>query len=81
MVEGKQVVVTYLVLPFMVDGKTRVAAFNTMMEESYRLHHRFKAPGHGNPRKMDHRTCWVRISNLWNLLSKFLRFYHAFHHV
>jgi len=44
----------------MVDGKTRVSIFNAMMEESFRLHHRFKVPGHGSPRK---------ISNLtWRLL-------------
>lgn len=56
--------VTYLVLPTMVDGKTRVSIFNAMMEESFRLHHRFKVPGHGSPRKISNLTCWVGVSHM-----------------
>ena len=57
-VPGGSVVVTPVVYPAMIDGKSRNAFLTAALRESYTMGYRFKL--FGDPRKIDFRTCWVR---------------------
>ena len=57
-VPGGSVLVTPVVYPAMIDGKSRIAFLTAALRESYAMGYRFKL--FGDPRKIDFRTCWVR---------------------
>ena len=70
-VEGMEVVVQYEVFPCLFDGKCRHGVYTAALIEGVRLGLSFKI--HGDSRKMDYQTCWVRLlkANLSSASSSF----------
>lgn len=65
--DEKKISVTYTVLPVMQDGKQRKAIYTAALREATVKGVKMKT--HGNPQKIDYKTCWVCLQNpqLYNL--------------
>ena len=59
-IDGKDIVVTYIVYPSLIDGKMRKAVLTAALEESVKMGYSFKS--YGSRTKLNYRTCWVRKS-------------------